>query len=195
MRVYADLEFHSNGKRIRPLSIALVDEAGGELYRVFADDDAAGRAMGDPWLRGHVMPYLPVEPDGKAWRWDTTHPDWPLVQPRDVIAADVAGFVLARPDPELWGDYCAFDYVAISQMFGMFADLPAGFPMFMCDLRREWRRLGCPDLPVQETGVHHALHDARHERRVGVYLAGWELALTVHPATCSILVSEPGAGC
>src|SRR5690606_19466653 len=101
------------------------------------------------------------------WRNHMPH-DWlfnyldPAVKKRKRIAADVAAFIQATPDPELWAWYGSYDHVALAQLFGRMIDLPDGVPMWTNDLKPEAARLGDPTLPEQPDGVHNALADARH---------------------------------
>lgn len=101
---------------------------------------------------------------------DTEAPD---VKHKTVIADEVRDFLLQptgneiRADVELWADYAAYDHVALAQLFGPMIALPHGIPMFTNDLQqlighvvaRSTRPL---TLPVQKSGAHNALADARH---------------------------------
>lgn len=169
MRIYLDTEFHEDGRTIDLISIGLVAEDGRELYLVNRECDMRTIAA-HPWLRENVVPHLPISwavggggtPD--RWVWDRAHADHGALAARAEIADAVLDFIRATPSPELWAWFSAFDHVALAWLFGPMSVLPDGIPMWTGDLRQEQRRLGDPELPAQQTGAHHALHDARHNQ-------------------------------
>ena len=73
----------------------------------------------------NVLPSLPVRLAGIGawWDWNKAHPDFGCVKSHDLIAAEVREFILAVPEPELWADYCAYDHVALCQLYGRMIDL------------------------------------------------------------------------
>lgn len=163
-----DWEFLEDGRVIDPISVGLVADDGREYYAVFRDMPTK-RISRNAWLMANVVPGLPrLHGDARMFaprrNWlalDWQHPD---IKARAQIRKDVAAFVRASPDVELWGWYSAYDHVCLAQLFGRMADLPAGIPMWTNDLRQEVQRLGIAeaDLPAQRSGVHNALADARH---------------------------------
>jgi hypothetical protein len=172
MKIYTDWEFIEDGHTIDPISVALVREDGREYYAVF-EDMPVSRIMKHDWLRAHVVPSLPiVRHDGirplRRPFLDRSHPD---VKPREVIRDGVRRFIVDTPSVELWGWYCAYDHVCLAQLFGRMVDLPTGVPMWTNDVRQEAERLGNPQLPEQDSGVHNALADARHIRVMAEHLA------------------------
>lgn len=165
MKIFHDWEFIENGLTIRPISVGMVNEVGDTLYYIVRDETTITDAVHHPWLRANVVKHLPVKlgddlPDG--WDWDDQHPDWPGVQPMDVIRPSVAAFITASPNPELWAWYGAFDHVCLAWLFGAMVDLPEGVPMWTNDLKQEAVRLGDPRMPAMQPAKmeHHALHDA-----------------------------------
>ena len=84
------------------------------------------------------------------------------VQAQAYVATEVATFIQATPDPQLWAWYGAYDHVVLCQLWGPMIALPDGVPMFTNDLKQEAVRLGDPELPEQPAGVHNALADAHH---------------------------------
>ena len=167
-----DTEFLEDGKTIALISIGMVRDDGAEYYAV---NEAASkwrlrrRIRKHPWLMANVVPSLPkAHGDWNLYmprRWLFNYSD-PCVKPLHVIAREVRGFVLERPQPELWADHGAYDHVRLAQLFGPMIDLPAGFPMWTHELRQEAERSGNPDLPrlsgaTSGMGEHNALHDAR----------------------------------
>lgn len=164
-KVFLDTEFVDDGSLIQPLSLALVSETGPEYYAVFADG-GMNAAAGDEWLRTHVIPHLPVTlTAGSSWAWDAGHADYPRVSPRARIAAEVRSFLGGEQEPEIWAYYSPYDAVVLCQLYGPMNALPAEVPMFTRDLMQEADRTGT-GLLEQAPPVHHALHDARHDRLI-----------------------------
>lgn len=176
-KIFYDTEFIDTGYSIELISIALVDTTGRELYRVLDNEDVITRAVEHPWLRANVIPSLPVRlvSNFNGWDWDSDHPDWHNVRNRTETTQDVARFITGPiGDPELWAWYGAFDHVALAWLFGPMSDLPTGIPMFTCDIRQEYARLGEPaGLPEQADGAHNALADAQHNRVRADWLADY----------------------
>lgn len=172
MDIDYDSEFIDRGNRITPLSIGFVRDDGEELYRVWNSELALYDAVNDPWLRENVVSSLPVTVHGTEdsfiFTWDENHPDFEYVKPVEQIRQDVEDFllepVLKGGSITLWAWYAAYDHVLLAQIFGKMLDLPAGIPMFTCDLKQEHVRLGEPTLPRQKEGQHNSLADARHNR-------------------------------
>lgn len=74
---------------------------------------------------------------------------------------------MVRVDPvELWAWYGAYDHLVLAQLFGRMVDLPAGFPMYTCDIQQYADHLGVGEdrLPPQPKDAHNALADARWVR-------------------------------
>lgn len=174
MRIFYDFEFLERrvrvwptGRRvhtIEPISIGMVAEDGRELYAV--NRNMPVRAIRrHPWLMANVVPGLPKGHGDQRMsmpsRWLFHYADR-AVQPREEIAARVRTFINSTPDPQLWAWYGAYDHVSLAWLFGPMSQLPEGIPMWTNDLRQECERLGNPLLPEQESGVHNALADARH---------------------------------
>jgi 3' exoribonuclease, RNase T-like len=160
-RTFLDTEFLDDGRRIDPISIALVTETGAEYYAVFADCDLDS-VLEHPWLRRNVVPHLPVLIGAASWQWDPRHPDFSHVRDRARIAADIRGFLAAQDEPEIWAYFPPFDTVVLCQLYGPMSDLPGEVPAFTSDLMQEARRAGT-GIPAQPAPVHHALCDARHD--------------------------------
>jgi hypothetical protein len=159
VKVYYDTEFIEDGRTIDLISIGMVAEDGRELYLV--NRDAPWDRIGQHgWLMANVVPHLPDFNDSR-------------VKPKHEIAAEVRRFLLDRlGDLELWAWYGAYDFVVLAQLFGRLVDLPSGIPMWTNDLRQEVARLGNPQLPEQDAGVHDALADARHLKSRAEWLSG-----------------------
>jgi hypothetical protein len=174
MRLFYDCEFLEDGETIRLISIGMVAEDGRELYRVVDDEELISDAHEHEWLKGNVVPHLPLQHStafDDGWDYDTEHADWPAVWPRGAIAGDVRAFIQATPNAELWAYYGAYDHVVLCQLWGRMIDLPEGVPMWTNDLKQEVVRLGSPALPKQESAEHNALADARWVRDAYAALA------------------------
>lgn len=172
MNIFYDTEFRDTGKWIEFLSIGMVCEDGRELYAINADMDQR-KVREDPWLSKNVWNQFPlVDPEpgirgGTHRRLDIHHPD---VRPKKQIARLVLDFVKATPEPNLVAYYSAHDHVVLCQLWGRMVDMPSGVPWDTDCLRQEAKRLGSPQLPHQESGEHHALHDARHTQAIHQHL-------------------------
>lgn len=188
MTVYDyDLEFDEDGDTIELISIAIVADDGRELYAINWDADL-DRVRDNAWLMANVVPTLPLTLGPDRWgterlAWDFDKPDADKVlSPKRTIASAVEDFLLdvehrdrtgMLPHVELWADYGAYDHVALAQLWGRMIDLPEGIPMFTHDIQQEASRLGIAwdALPKQESGMHNALADARHNQVVRRWLA------------------------
>jgi hypothetical protein len=183
-----DLEFLENASTIELISIGLVCDDGREYYAVNSEAPW-GLITKDDWLIRNVLPSLPLTGrtslDSYLKIPENSHPKTTLnlvtadtkdtrVKPHWVIANEVRDFIReAGPDVELWANYGAYDHVALAQLWGRMIDLPDGVPMFTNDIQQERARLGIHegDLPKQESGVHNALADARHNQTVRRWLS------------------------
>lgn len=179
MKIFYDTEFVDDGTTIKLISIGMVAEDGREYYAISNNRFTMTAACRHDWVRDNVLPSLPVMmcdastwtwDDSSAWTWDEHHPDYAYVKHTSEIAEQVRGFILATPDPQLWAWYAAYDHVAYAQLHGPMSQLPAGLPMFTCDLKQRALELGDPRVPEQETGQHNALADARHNQRISKFL-------------------------
>lgn len=151
MRIWYDTEFHDNGETIDLISIGIVAEDGREYYAVNADADWEAIVNHD-WLVANVVTQLPPN---STWL------------PKATIRDQIRDFLLADEEPELWAYFAAYDHVALSQLFGRMLDLPIGIPMFTNDLktfmyRNRLNHVYTSQLPLQASGQHDALEDARH---------------------------------
>ncbi len=154
MRFYIDTEFYSDGDTIDLASIALVSKTGAEFYRE-SDNFRPWRVSA--WVKENVLPLL-----GKV-----------ASTPRTTIAYDLVRFVehYRRDEsdmPEFWGDCCAFDFVALSQLLGDFNSWPSGWPFFMHDIKQLEAFTGIPAPHFDSS--HHALEDAKDIKRQHEYI-------------------------
>ena len=142
MRYFDDLEFGDTAREVTLVSVGVVAEDGREFYAVSSEFDPLAV---HPWVRDNVLPQLPP-----ASTW----------QPRTTIRDALLAFL--GQEPVLWAWYGAYDHAALCQLWGAMPELPRAIPRFTMDVRQLWEHLGRPPLPVQESGLHDALADARH---------------------------------
>jgi 3'-5' exoribonuclease-like protein len=151
MRYFFDTEFLDNGREIDLISIGIVAEDGREYYAVSANFDV-GRAT--PWLVEHVLNHIPRN----------------LVkQTKIAIACDVSDFLAPKAtleypgteSVELWGWYCAYDWVALCQLYGPMVERPRYFPKLAYDIRLLAALSNTGKISKSGFTRHNALEDAR----------------------------------
>jgi hypothetical protein len=156
MKYWLDTEFIDNGKTIDLISIGIVAEDGREMYLESADVD---KGKANEWVRANVLPHL----KGGESRW-------PL------RSIKVTLFDFFDPTdygkPEIWGWCAGYDFVAFCQIFGTMMDLPEDYPHYFKEFQQVLDERGIADeqLPEQEGGLHNALEDARHLKRLWGYI-------------------------
>jgi hypothetical protein len=174
VRYFYDTEFLEDGKTIELISIGIACEDGREYYAVNSEITTwklRRRIKRHTWLMDNVIPHLP-KPSGD---WNNDMPrSWMFnynaneVKPRAAIAAEVREFLTGDlpdgTDVELWADYCAYDHVALAQLWGPMVNIPDGIPMFTNDIQSYARLAGISPrhLPLTAGTEHHALADARN---------------------------------
>lgn len=182
MRYFYDTEFLDNGRTIDLISIGIVREDDETYYAVNSEIDQ-GAIKEHHWLKDNVWPHLPLRGDkvglkyvggvrGDAAGHTVGLTDYgvldtgsALVKPRWVIANEVRDFLTVDPEREnneLWAYYCAYDHVALAQLWEPMIRLPKGVPMWTHDLKQEMERLGVATyaVPANES-EHNALVDAQ----------------------------------
>ena len=146
MRIFFDTEFIEDGKTIDLISIGMVRE---DDSRFYAEPIECDRSHASVWVQENVLPRTFVNPA--------------LREPRAEIAKNIAEFV--GKDPEFWGYYADYDWVALCQLYGTMMDLPESWPMFCLDIKQYVDYVGTSlgsriQLP-KSTGEHNALADAK----------------------------------
>lgn len=142
VRYFYDAEFGRTAPDVTLVSIAVVAEDGREYAATSNEWDPLEV---HPWVRDHVLPQLPP-----ASTWKS----------RSLIREELEAFL--GGDVTLWAWFGAYDHVALCQLWGDMPSLPRAIPRMTMDVRQLWEHLGRPALPVQESGLHDALADARH---------------------------------
>jgi hypothetical protein len=162
MKYYLDTEFMEDGHRIELLSLSLVCEDGWELYAINTEAD---HSHANEFVREHVLPQL---------RRDDVRPYGPMIEgPPAEIRQAVLTMTQDRAKPRFWGYYADYDWVAFCQLFGSMMGLPKNFPMYCRDLKQLCDELGGPNLPEQGKGEHHALLDARWNKKAHEFLQSY----------------------
>jgi hypothetical protein len=185
-RFYIDTEFADTGSTIELISIGLVCEDGRELYLQSAEFDPS---KANDWIKENVFPHLQkceidqyFSADYTSYGPNTNHtgigkcresncPWRTRAQIRDEVKAfiDVGHEYLEdNGNPEFWSWCGSYDYVALCQLFGTMMDTPINWPHYIKDLQYILDERDVPDdwLPDQESGMHHALEDARHIKKL-----------------------------
>lgn len=176
MKYFYDTEFIEDGKTIDLISIGVVCENGLRFYAQNAECDFNEAS---PWVQDNVFPHL-LEFDMEAYK-----PNVPTTMNAPWYNHSEIGVALQRfiqtcqasnPDSkvEFWGYYADYDHVALCQLFGTMMDLPKGWPMWTRDIKQLCDSLGDPKLPEQGKGEHHALADAKWNKRVYEFLESRE---------------------
>jgi hypothetical protein len=168
--VYLDTEFLPIDPTNRGLvSIGLTDGQGRSYYAVNRDMDVEA-LLSAPWMVNNVVPHLPVEkePDSGGWigMLDFDHPDMkPLQTIRDEVTAYFAG--TEASETRLYAYYGGQDIGRLHMLWDNdWARMPAFIPQWFTELQALIVDAGNPRLPEQPKGLHHALADAEHNRRI-----------------------------
>ena len=193
-RYFLDCEFIEDGHTIDLISIGIVCDDGHEYYAISTEFNPRKASQ---WVKDNVLSQLPPKPSAihNPWISPTDREASKAWKSRKEIAHEVEEFLLGtdeRPSidgylgksPEIWGDYCGFDFVAFSQLMSshkkrkthnpMVDAYPANLPYYFHDVRQEWDRIGQHQLPKQENGIHNALTDARHIKTVWEFLTDYD---------------------
>lgn len=151
-RIWFDTEFIEDGRTIDLISIGMIRD---DDHCLYMENQECDLSRADPWVRENVLPHL----QGGA-----------ALARMDEIADAVRRF--AGPRPEFWAYYADYDWVALCRLFGRMIDLPTGWPMFCLDIKQEAHRLGIERIGIPQEQEHHALADARWNRRAWEALHG-----------------------
>jgi hypothetical protein len=168
MKYFLDTEFIEDGKTIDLISIGIVAEDGREFYAEVNDADLS---KASDWVKENVLPHLWSRREDKrdANRWTRDGGKGGLLY-RGELKRDIVEFIGDDVKPEFWGYYADYDWVVFCQVFGTMMDLPKGFPMYCRDIKQLCDSLGNPKLPEQGKGEHHALADARWNKKAYQFL-------------------------
>lgn len=162
MRFWFDTEFIDRGRAgIGLLSIGIVAEDNRTYYAEVADESTADA---NDFVTANVLPYL-GDPHGRHSRT------------RSEIATEIVGFVGGRPD--WWAWYGAYDWVALSNLYGPLTGRPQDWGFASRDVLElthlAWADDGEAHVPSEveianghgltvPAGAHHALGGAYFAR-------------------------------
>lgn len=160
-KYFFDTEFLDNGKTIDLISIGIVCEDGRELYLQNLD---CNFFKADDWVKENVLTKLDgftkeLTPELSVlerinFKGDKWHS-------KQEIAKQVQEFITGD-NIELWGEYCAYDFVALCQLWGKAIDKPSNIPWLAKDIQQFITdKAILPALPTNEN-PHNALDDAKH---------------------------------
>lgn len=150
-KFFYDTEFIEAPGTLQLISIGMVAEDNQTYYGISKDFDPW---LANEWVKKNVL--------GKLERAD----ELPRKSTFD-LGRDILAFMQKYPQPwELWGYFAAYDHVLLCWCFGSMIELPQGLPMFTRDIMQWAAHLGFPKLPVQETGAHNALADAKWHKQM-----------------------------
>lgn len=191
-RYYLNTEFIDDGSIIDLISIGIECEDGREYYAQSCEFDHRKASV---WVKDNVLSLLQTcshadvthgiqglyradrayhrRQDGQCFdpqRVPIHNCPW---RSREHIREEVKVFLdpARYGKPDIYGWCSAYDFVALCQLFGTMMALPEGYPHYIRDLQQVLDERGIEDseLPPQEGGVHNALSDARHIKRL------WEI--------------------
>lgn len=149
--IWFDTEFIDDGKTIELLSIGMVREDGAEYYAEIEEADLSGATE---WVKENVIAHF-------------TGPK----KPRAQIAQEIVAF--CGPAPTFWAWFGAYDWVALSQLYGRMLDVPTGWPNLFNEIVQHAKYVfkSTPLMPnfkkmFENEKAHNALADARWNRQV-----------------------------
>jgi hypothetical protein len=206
MRYYFDTEFIEDGKTIDLISIGIVAEDGREYYAVSHEFNPCKASQ---WVKDNVLVHLPpaprecwifnrvafpviLNPGANYWAPEAVDMGDPSVAPSlkesamqwkslDVIKSELLRYFAGDAAGELWGNYCAYDFVAFAQLMSrdcrrtynpMSDCYPKGLPWFACDIQQAAKRTGVDLSVIPKKDEHHALADARWVKSAHEYILG-----------------------
>jgi len=175
VKYFIDTEFSERGHKhpVELISIGIVAEDDRELYLVNQDFK---QRHANEWVRENVLPLLP---DRKVSYYDSPRRRMESLawRPYDEIGPRILDFVGSDADPGLWGYYCDYDYVLLSQLMGGMEGWPAGWPYYMHDLRQYLDHEGLHNVIQASGDPHDAMQDARWIRDTFIaHSRGWDAA-------------------
>ena len=165
--VYLDCEFIPSDPTIDGLiSIGLTDDQGRDYYAVNNAFNPA-EVRFHPWLGKNVWPYLPHDPIGGL---DAFHAD---VKSPKQIRLDLTRYFGDHAPAHLYAWYGGQDICRLHSLWDNdWARMPEDIPRWFHELQSLAWQAGDPQLPQQDGGEHHALADAKYNRRLHEFLTG-----------------------
>jgi len=158
------------------MSIGIVAEDGREFYGQLL---TAPLHLANDWVKENVIPHLEGGIIAKEVQDDviphyfytgTGEETKNIYENSGELGQAIIKFIGDDSKPEIWGYYADYDWVVFCQLFGRMIDLPKGFPMYCRDIKQLCDDLGNLKLPEQDSTEHHALEDARWNKRAYEFL-------------------------
>jgi len=144
-KIFFDTEFLSEPPELHLISIGMVDEDGREFYGI-RTEAPWDRILAHPWLSKNVVPHLPPR----------TSPEW---MSDEELKYQIQAF--CGTYPEFWAYVAAYDWVALTALYGQFYDLPESWPYHVNDIKWIMKQAKVKSLPRRMDGKEHdALADA-----------------------------------
>lgn len=158
---FFDTEFYENGETIELISIGMVREYDlNTLYLVNKDFDYNAMVQ-DAKARGldETISFL----DNQVF--NNLDSNIRNTVSKEEIKIQILNFV--RGSPQFWASCSAYDWVVLSQLFGVMVNLPSDWPRFCNDLAMLKRIFNKPEIdysPMKQFKLygkeHNALYDA-----------------------------------
>lgn len=191
-RYWLDTEFIDDGRTIDLISIGIVCEDEREYYAQSCEFD---HRKASDWVKNNVLSHLQMcehagvthgiqglyradrayhrQQDGQCFDQQRVPIQSCPWRSREHIREEIKIFLdpTRYGKPELYGWCSAYDFVTFCQLFGTMMALPDGYPHYIRDLQHVLDEQDISDekLPQQEGGLHNALSDAKHIKRL------WEI--------------------
>lgn len=144
-KIFFDTEFLSAPPELHLISVGMVNEEGGEFYGVRREAPWEN-IFENPWLSQNVVPHLPPN-TSDVWMSD------------DELKFNITKF--CGHSPEFWAYVAAYDWVALTSLYGQFSDLPESWPFYVNDIKWIMEQSNVKKLPPRTDGKEHdALADA-----------------------------------
>jgi len=185
MRYFIDTEFIEDGSTIDLISIGIVAEDHRELY---AERITCKFGRAEDWVRENVFPHLECKPqiDNRGIIVPTVFNG--TGGNTQFVRALVSGFIGDDEEPEFWGYFPSYDWVAFCQLWGKMIDLPRRFPKRINDICQLDGMGDHVIFPEQQTTKHNAIEDARWVRDV----FNWYVNRGARPLNVKMSLPERG---
>lgn len=172
--VYLDCEFLPAISDTRGLvSIGLIDDQGVDFYAVNRDMDVAA-LLAVPWMVENVWTSLPTV-QGSSWPGFDTDLDYAHqdIHSTAAMRSGISAYFDATDadTTHLWAWYGGQDICRLHSLWDNdWSVMPDQIPRWFNELETLRWLAGGPEMPEQPAGLHNALADARHNRRMHLFL-------------------------
>jgi hypothetical protein len=171
--VYLDCEFlPADPTNTGLVSIGLTDDQGVDYYAVNAEMDVDA-LLAVPWMVNNVWRYLPRIAFGYDEDRGVLNHDDSSVRSIATIKADIAAYFAdtRASQTRLYAYYGGQDIGRLHMLWdNNWALMPEYIPQWFTEIQALIVDAGNPRMPMQDSGEHHALADARYNREMHQYL-------------------------